>query len=136
MPSRTILGTPVQSGETFNYTATIRDEAGVAINLQTATTAATLSYYRKATGVTINSRLNQDVRGGGTGANNHTLGTTGLLTWKSVVADSSFAGATDTPVVARYTISYNDGASVARVIVHEVEFTIEGMPVLSEQTRL
>lgn len=131
MPSRTIIGVPIQQGETFTYTATIRNEAGVVVDLPAATTAATLTFYRADTNAVINGRISQDIRGLGTGANNHSLTSSGVLTWKSVPNDTSFIIASDTKVVARYEITYNDAQSVSRVGVHEVEFTIQVLPVVS-----
>ena len=131
MPSRTILGTAIQNGETFTYSAIVRDESGNVINLQTALTAATITYYNKTALTDINSRLAQDIRGAGTGTNQHTLGTAGQLTWKAVVADTNLGLASDTAVVARYTLTYNDGASVSRTGVHEVDFTIQALPTVT-----
>lgn len=131
MATRTILGTKIQDGETFLYSTIVRDEANAVVNLQTAATAATIHYYRKDTGASINSRNGQDIRGGGTGTNQHTLGTAGQLTWKAVAADTNFVTTADVTVVARYTVTYDDGASVSRTAIWEIEFTIEALTTVS-----
>ena len=130
MPTRTDLGAKVQEGETFLYVVTIRDELGVVVDLTDASVTGTLDYYVKATGAAIAGRAAQSVIAVGVGANNHTVTAAGVMTWKSVAADA-LAVSVDTPVVARYTIVYNDGAAVARTGIHEMEFVIEDLPAVA-----
>lgn len=130
MPTRSDLGAKVQEGETFLYSTIVKDELGVAIDLTDAAVDATVSYYIKATGATINSRNAQTIITAGVGSNEHTPGADGSLLFKSLVADAP-AVAADTPVVLRYTITYDDGAAVERTGIHEAEFVIEDLPTLS-----
>lgn len=130
MATRTVLNQKIQSGETPDLTFTMVDVDGNAIDIPTDVTAMTLSYYTADDDTQINTRLNQDVRGGGSGTNEHTLDAAGLVTWKLETADTS-GFAVDTTVVARYQWTYNDGAAVARTGIHEIQFTIEGLQTIS-----
>ena len=126
MATRSIKGERIQSGETPDITFTLVDVADAPIDIVADVTAMTLTYFTDDTATQINTRLAQDVRGGGTGANEHTLTTGGLVTWKMEVADTSGI-VTDTVVVARYSYTYNDAGVIARTGVHEIQFTIEGV---------
>lgn len=131
MPSRTIFGTKIQEGETWTYQATIVDETGAAVDLTAATVTGTVDFYFKSTNASINSRLNQSVIAAGVPANNHTTTAGGVITWKAVALDSVVTGGADSQVVYRLEIDYNDGAAVARTLIHEVEFTIESLPTVT-----
>lgn len=131
MATRTIFGTKVQEGETWTYTATIKDETGAVVDLTAATVDGVGDFYYKATLASINSRLNQAIIAAGVPAFNHTATAGGILTWKAAVLDSVVTGAADSPVVYRMEISYNDGAAVARVAIHEIEFVIEALPTVT-----
>lgn len=131
MPTRTIFGTKIQEGETWTYEATLVDETGAAIDLTAATVTGTVDFYFKSTLVSINSRINQAVIAAGVPAFNHTTTAGGLLTWKATALDSTVTGGADSPVVYRLEVDYNDGAAVARTLLHEVEFTIESLPTVT-----
>ena len=135
---RKVFGLRLQDGETAKYTAVIKDETGTAIDItdNTKLTSMVLTYYNKATGVTINSRNGQNVLGTASmgiypGANNHTLNANGTLTWKLAAADTNTPTTANITVVARYTYVYPDAASVARTGIHEFEFVIEALDVTS-----
>lgn len=130
MPTRTLLGTKIQEGETFTYSATIVDETGAVVDLTAATVDAFVHYYVKSTGASINSRNNQQVVTAGVASNEHTVTSGGVITWKATTSDNP-AIAADTVVVYRLTVTYNDGAAVARTAIHEVEFTLEDLPAVS-----
>ena len=126
MATRTILGTKVQDAETFTYSTTILQEDGVtAVDLTDAGTDVLFTLYNATTLASINSRLAQSVITAGSASNNHTGTSGGVLTFKSVAADSTLGLSADQVVVMRYSISYDDGAAVARTGVHEVSFTVE-----------
>lgn len=137
MPSRTVIAQPIQRGETFRYTTTVNNVAGAPIDLndEATITSFTITLYRADTNAVINSRNAQSILGtasGGVypGANQHTLGNTGLLTWNAVAADTSPTITADTKVVARYTLTYVlSGAT--HVGIHEVQFTIQALPTVS-----
>lgn len=131
MPTRSTIGNKVQKGESFNYTAVVKDESGTAIDLTDAAVDVTLTYYRTDTNAAINSRNAQAVVTAGVASNEHTVDASGNLTWKAVPDDTSFSQTADTDVVARYTITYDDGAAVERTGIHEVIFTIENLPNVS-----
>lgn len=130
MPTRTIVQQPIQSGETPDVVFTLVDVNNAAIDIPADVTAMTLTYFTDDNATQINTRLSQDVRGAGSGTNEHTLTNAGLVTWKMEAADTS--GITsDTTVVARYTYTYNDGGAIPRTGVHEIQMTIEGVKVVS-----
>lgn len=118
------------AGGTFNLTAVIQDESGAAVDLTGADVDAFLTYYDDDAATAINSRLNQQVVTAGVASNNHTVDASGNLTWKSVVADTSSI-TTDTVVVARYTITFDDGAAVERTAIHEIQFEVEAPKTVS-----
>ncbi len=130
MATRTQLGNKIQEGETYLYTTTITDEVGAGIDLTAASSTVLFSLYVKATGVTVNSRNAQSVITAGTPSNEHTGSAAGVMTFKSLAADNP-AIAADTPMVLRYQVTYNDGAAVARVGIHEVEITYEDLTALT-----
>lgn len=119
-----VLAQNLNEGSTGTYTAVLTDESGTAIDIPTDATAMTLDYYRTDTGASINSRLAQDVLGGGTGAANHTLDASGNLTFKLTTADTTLSLTADLTVRLRYTLTYNDGAAVSRTSIHEAEFKV------------
>lgn len=131
MPTRTIFGTKIQEGETWTYQATIVDETGAAIDLTAAAVGGTVDFYFKSTLASIAGRINQAVIAAGVPAFNHTTTAGGVLTWKSLAADSIVTGGADSPVIYRLELDYNDGAAVARTLLHEVEFTIESLPTVT-----
>lgn len=125
MATRTILGTKVQDGETFTYSATILDEDGTTpVDLTAATTDVLCTLYRTDTNVSLNSRLAQSVITAGVASNNHTGTAAGVLTFEGQIADSTLGASADVPVVIRYAIGYT-GTGGARDGVHEVQFTVE-----------
>jgi len=135
---RKVFGLKLQDGETFKYTAVIRDETNTAINLtvNTAITSLVFTLYNKATGVHVGSRDSQDCLGTPSmgiypGANNHTLASNGTLTYKGTTGDTS--GVTNAAVtyVGRYVYVFPDAQSVARTGIHEFEFTVEPLDVVS-----
>lgn len=126
MPTRSILDAkPVQNGETFNLTMTIRDEAGAVVDLTDANVSGTITYFNDGTDTAINARNAQACITAGAGQNQHTVTAAGLLTWKAQIADTNLGLAADATVVARYIITFNDGAAVARTATHEVQFVIQ-----------
>lgn len=70
----------VNERTTPRYTATIKDEQGVAVP-GTALTALTLTYYNLATGTIINSRNDQNVLGTVSPVNGVQVSEAGVLTW-------------------------------------------------------
>ena len=131
MASRTISGQLIHAGDTPDVTFQLVDVDGVAIDIPTNVTAMTLTYFTDDDDTQINTRLAQDVRGAGSGTNEHTLDASGNVTWKMVAADTNFAGATTRTVVARYSYTYNDGAAVPRTNIHEIQMTITGVKTIS-----
>ncbi len=136
--ARKVFGQHIQDGETFTYTAVIKNEAGVAINItqNTALTSMAFSLYNKATGVHVGARTSQDILGtvsGSTwpGAFNHTLATNGTLTYKATTGDTSGVTTAAITYVGRYVYVYPDAASVARTGVHEFEFTVDALDAVS-----
>jgi membrane-bound lytic murein transglycosylase len=126
MATRTQLGALVQDAETFTYSTTILQEDGVTpVDLTDANTDAFVTLYRADTNAAINSRNAQQVITAGVASNNHTGTALGVLTFKSVAADSTLGESANVSVVLRYRIQYNDGAAVARDGTHEVQFTVE-----------
>ncbi len=76
------------------YTATLKDADETVIALANLTTI-TLTFYDVATGDTINSRTDQDVKN----ANNVTIhATSGLLTWAMQANDNPIVTAATCPV--------------------------------------
>lgn len=130
MSTRTIIGTKLQEGETFNYVTTIRDSDGSLVDLTGLDVDVFCSLYVKATGASVNSRLNQQVVTAGVASNEHTVTSAGVLTFKSVVADNP-AIAADTTYIIRYTFSFDDAGAVARTGIHEVEYTVEDLTTVS-----
>lgn len=104
---------------TFTYTATLLDDAGVAIPLSAIETLK-LSLVNRLTGEVINSRDQQDVKN----ANDCTVhATSGLLTWQVQQEDTTFQA--DLPLsrgyedhIATFLLTYNSTKDAAR------EFTI------------
>ena len=133
MVTRIERGTKVQDGETFTVEFTVVDESGTAVDLTTAATAMALTFYNSSlTGnPVINSRNAQDVFGGGSGANNVTFTSAGVWTWKGTTADSTLGQSADSKVVARVSITYNDGAAVSRTAIQEITWTIEPLPTVT-----
>lgn len=132
MATRLALGARVQDGETYTYRATILQEDGsTPVDLTDANTNVNLTLYRADTNASLNSRLNQAVIAAGVASNNHTGTAAGVLEFKSVAADSTLAASADVTVVARYSVTYNDGAAVARTGVYEVSFTVEPLVTVS-----
>lgn len=120
------------AGGTFNLAAVIQDEDGNAVDLTDAAVDGFIDYYDDsgATGAAINSRLNQQIITAGVASNEHTVDASGNLLWKSEVADTSSITA-DTVVVARYTITFDDGAAVERTAIHEIQFTVQAPKTVS-----
>lgn len=131
MATQTIFGTKIQEGETWTYQATIVDETGAAVDLTAATVDALVDFYYESSLASINSRINQAVIATGTPAFNHTTTAGGVITWKATALDSVVLSAADSPVIYRLQITYNDGAAVARVLIHEIKFTIEALPTVT-----
>lgn len=131
MATRTVFGTKIQEGETWTYTATIKDETGAVVDLTAATVSGTVDFYDKTTLASINSRLNQAVIAAGVPAFNHTTTAGGVITWKATALDSVVTASADTTVIYRLEIDYNDGAAVARTAIHEIEFVIEALPTVT-----
>lgn len=126
MATRTIVGTKVQDDETFTLTATVLQEDGTTpVDLTDSNTDAFISFYRDDTKAAINSRNNQQVITAGVASNQHTGSAAGVLSWKSATADSNLGLSADVNVVARYTVTYNDGAAVARTAIQEIQFVVE-----------
>lgn len=123
--ARTILGAQVQNAETFTYSATIVQEDGTTpVDLTDANTTVLFTLYRDDTDASLNSRLNQSVITAGVASNNHTGTAAGVLTFKSVAADSTVGASVNVNLVMRYQVTYNDGAAVARTGIHEVQFVV------------
>jgi hypothetical protein len=131
MATQTTFGTKIQEGETWTYQATIVDETGAAVDLTAATVNGTVDFYYESTNVSINSRLNQAVIAAGVPAFNHTVTAGGVITWKAAALDSVVTGGADSPVIYRLEIDYNDGAAIARTLIHEIKFTIEALPTVT-----
>lgn len=126
MATRTILGAKVQDAETFTYSTTILQEDGsTPVDLTDANTDVLLTLYRVSNLNAVNGRDQQSVITAGVASNNHTGTAAGVMTYKSVAGDSTFGASVDETIVARYEVSYNDGAAVARTGVHEVQFVVE-----------
>ena len=78
----------IDEGTTPVYSATLRDEASVAIPLASISTIQ-LTYYDRGSGTVINSRDDQNVKN----ANNVTIhATSGLLTWSLQPEDTAIIG--------------------------------------------
>lgn len=124
--ARTVLGTKLDNAETGTLTGTIRDESGNPVDLTAATVDVFLSYYNATSGGTgnINGRNNQQVVNNGVASNQHTVTAGGVITWKLQALDTTLGQTTDQIVVARYTVNYEDGASVARQAIQEIQFTV------------
>ena len=80
----------VQEKETSRYTATVKDEAGVAQG-SSARDTLTLTPYDKETGTIINSRNAQNVLN----ANGVTVDSSGNLVWTMDPADNTIVTATN-----------------------------------------
>jgi len=132
MATRSIIAAKVQDSETFTYSATILQEDGVTpVALDAATTTVLLSLYNSGTNVSIAGRLAQSVITAGVASNEHTGTALGVLTFKSLAADSTLGLLVNTPVVARYSVTYTDALTVVRTGIHEVQFTVEPLVVVT-----
>jgi len=132
MATRSIIAAKVQDSETFTYSATILQEDGVTpVALDAATTTVLLSLYNSGTNVSIAGRLAQSVITAGVASNEHTGTALGVLTFKSLAADSTLGLLVNTPVVARYSVTYTDALAVVRTGIHEVQFTVEPLVVVT-----
>lgn len=104
---------------TARYTATVKDETGIAIPAASLTTL-TLTLYNRADGSIINSRNAQDVLN----ANNVTVDSAGLITWTMQPADNPIVD--DTREIERHVAlwvwTYSSGTKTGR---HETEFDVE-----------
>jgi len=126
MATRTILGARVQDAETFTYSTTIMQEDGVTpVDLTDVGTTVLVTLYRADTNVSLNSRLAQSVVTAGVASLQHTGTSLGVLTFKSVAADSTLGETADIDMVLRYSVSYDDTLAVARTGVHEVQYKVE-----------
>lgn len=135
--SRRNLNAHVYKGESFVYTATLKNEAGTGIDLndEATITSFTITHYRADTGATVNSRNGQNILGtasGGVypGANQHTLGNSGLLTWTATGSDTNVAVTAATTMVIRYTLVYTVSA-VSRTAIHEATYTLYPLQTVS-----
>lgn len=132
MATRTILGNKIKVGQTFTYQATILEEDGVTpVDLTGADIDVLCSLYRDDTDVTINSRNAQSVITAGVASNEHTGDASGVLTFKATAADTNIAISADTQLVLRYAIDYDDVDTDERVLIYEVEFTLQPLDTLT-----
>jgi len=132
MATRTILGARVQNAETFTYSTTILQEDGVTpVDLTDAGTDVLFTLYRGDTNASLNFRLAQSVITAGVASNNHTGTALGVMTFKSVAADSTIGAAVNTALVLRYVVTYDDALAVARAGTHEAQMTVEPLVTVS-----
>lgn len=114
---------PIDEGTTPIYTTTLKDEAGLAIT-GLPFTGARVSYYNMATGADINNRNNQNILN----ANNVTIDTNGLLTWKLQEADVITTDSGTMPPIVQYraefVVEWNDISSTPRQKTHVIEIPI------------
>ena len=103
------------------YTATVEDEAGVAIP-GTSLTTLVLTLYSLHTGTVINSRNAQNVLN----ANNVTVDANGLLTWTMQPADNQILdnALTSERHTALFEFTYSSGAKSGK---HEVVFVVDNL---------
>lgn len=117
---------PLEEGTTPIYTAILTDEEGQALS-GLPFTGVRLTLYATYSGAIINGRQNQNALN----ANNVTISSTGLLTWKLQEADVVLVG-TPKPKVGKhravFVAEWNDSGGVARQITHELEIPIVGVP--------
>ncbi len=102
---------------TAQYTATLKDEAGVVIPSADLTTL-TLTLYNESNGAIVNSRDNQNVLN----AAGVTIDANGLLTWTmdpgdNPIVDTSLASGRTELHVARFDFTWSGGAKTGRRLV-------------------
>ena len=102
---------------TAQYTATLKDEAGVVIPSADLTTL-TLTLYDEATGAIINSRDNQNVLN----ATGVSIDASGLLTWTmdpddNAIVDTSLAPGRTELHVARFDFTWSGGGKTGRRLI-------------------
>ncbi len=110
------------------YTATVKDDAGVALPAASLTTLTLTLYVINADGTTtiVNSRNAQNVLN----VNNVTVDTNGLVTWSVQVADTTFVDAT-LPFerhIARFDWTWSSGSKTGR---HEVVLNVQNLTLVS-----
>lgn len=113
---------PLNEKTTSQYTATIVDEAGVAVPLAQITAATLTLYATDANQTIVNSRDNQNVLN----TNGVTIhATSGLLTWTIATLDTAILDNTLSieKHVALFTISWGTG----KTLRHEIALLIRNL---------
>lgn len=125
MAVRTRLGTKVNDGSSFTYTATLLQEDGVTpIDFTDANTDVDLTLWREDTDAPVNSRDGQSVIAAGVPANQHTGSAAGVLTFKATDADTSLSASEEVELVLRYEVAYQDGDTDDRLSIYEVSIIV------------
>ena len=113
----------VNEKTSFQYTATLKDEAGIVI-AATDLTTLTVTLYDVASGDIINTQTDTDIKN----ANNGTVhATSGLLTWVAKPADNPIVGtsidvgATEEHI-ALFEWTYNSGNDAGK---HELHINVK-----------
>lgn len=112
---------------TPKYTATITDDAGVALPAANLTTLTLSLYVIKSDGTIayVNTRTSQNVLN----TNNVTVDTNGLLTWSVQVADTTLVEALSYERhIALFTWTWSSGAKTGR---HELVLTVKHLQTVS-----
>jgi len=133
MATRTATGARVQDGETFTYSAVVRDAAGVAVDLTDAGVTGLISLYRDDTKAAVNSRDAQAAITAGVSVLDGTPAAEGVLTVDAVgnlimkfdELDSTLGLAVNTTMVIRWDIVFPDALAVERRAIHEATFIVE-----------
>lgn len=120
MPSAIII--EITEGETPQYTATLRDEQGVAVPAS-ALTVARLTLFSAHTNAIVNGRSGQNILN----ANDVTIGAAGEFVWKLREADTILV---DSPrpkqghYRAVFVFEWIDAQAVPRQLVWELKIAI------------